>query len=134
MNTTTIYRINEKNCTIEIAQSVINDEKNLHSAVLNTRTFTFNELMNQHRIFTENTEVLDVFRDRLHSCLRVARSIDVNAEDMLARFTAEHGENIFFCGFVTGMLEMYNSERLLLTKPQDRVKMELKKKDKEAAK
>lgn len=128
MNTTTIYRINEKNCTIEIAQSVINDEKNLHSAVLNTRTFTFNELMNQHRIFTENTEVLDVFRDRLHSCLRVARSIDINAEDMLARFTAEHGENIFFRGFVTGMLEMYNSERLLLTKPQDRVKMELKKK------
>ena len=92
MNTTTIYRINEKNCTIEIAQSVINDEKNLHSAVLNTRTFTFNELMNQHRIFTDNTEVLDVFRDRLHSCLRVARSIDVNAQIS----SGKNGKNLFF--------------------------------------
>ena len=52
MNTTTIYRINEKNCTIEIAQSVINDEKNLHSAVLNTRTFTFNELMITHSTYS----------------------------------------------------------------------------------
>lgn len=128
MKTTTIYRINEKDCTIEIAQSVNDNENDIHSAVFNTRTFTFDELVRQHTAFKENTEIFDTFRNRIHSCLRVSRSIDVNTDDMTGRFIAEHGENIFFTGFVNAVIEKYDSERVLLTKPNDRVKMELKKK------
>lgn len=62
MNTTTIYRINETDCTINIAQSVQNDDDSLHGAVLNTRTFTFDELMNQHKVFREHTELFDTFQ------------------------------------------------------------------------
>lgn len=85
METTTIYRINETDRTIDIAQSVQNDEESIHGAVLNTRTFTFDELMNQNKVFREHTEPFDTFRDRLHSALR----IEVSTEYMIARFTAE---------------------------------------------
>lgn len=95
MKTTTIYRIIETDRTINIAQSVQNDEESIHGAVLNTRTYIFDELLNQHRTFREHTEPFDTFRDRLHSGLRIGRSIEVSTEDMIARFTAEYGENIF---------------------------------------
>lgn len=119
MNTTTIYRINETDRTINIAQSVQNDDDSLHGAVLNTRTFTFDELMNQHKVFQEHTEPLDAFRDRLHSALRIGRSIEVSTEDMIARFVAEYGENIFFKGFVLDVIDLYDAERYQLLKPND---------------
>lgn len=128
METTTIYHINETDCTISLAQSVMNDDESLHSAILNAKTYTFDELMNQHRIFTQNSNILDTFRDRIHSCLRVARSVNVNTEDMLARFTAEHGENVFFQGFVTAVTELYDTERQPVLKPDDVVKAKLNRK------
>ncbi|MDE6021086.1 MAG: hypothetical protein K2H01_08855 [Ruminococcus sp.] len=127
MNTTTIYRINETDRTIDIAQSVQNDDENVHGAVLNTRTFTFDELMNQHKVFREHTEPFDTFRDRLHSALRIGRSIEVSTEDMIARFIAEYGENIFFKGFVSAVIELYNAERYQLLKPNDVVLAKLNK-------
>lgn len=127
MNTTTIYRINETDRTINIAQSVQNDDENVHGAVLNTRTFTFDELMNQHRVFREHTEPFDTFRDRLHSALRIGRSIEVSTEDMIARFIAEYGENIFFKGFVSAVIELYDTERYQLLKPNDLVLAKLNK-------
>ena len=127
METTTIYRINETDCTIDIAQSVQNDEESIHSAVLNTRTFTFDELMNQHKMFREHTEPFATFRDRLHSALRIGRSIEVSTEDMIARFVAEYGENIFFMGYVSAMIELYDSERYQLLKPNDVVLAKLNK-------
>lgn len=128
MKATTIYRINEKDCTINIAQSVADNEEDIHGAALNARTFSFDELLRQHISFNENTGILDTFRDRIHSCLRVSRSIEVATDDMIARFIAEHGENIFFRGFVDAVIEKYETERILLIKPADRMKMELKKK------
>lgn len=119
METTTIYRINEIDRTIDIAQSVQNDEENLHGAVLNTRTITFDELMNQQKMFREHTEPFDAFRDRLHSALRIGRSIEVSTDDMIARFVAEYGENIFFKGFVSAAIELYDAERYQLLKPND---------------
>lgn len=127
MNTTTIYRINETDRTINIAQSVQNDDNSLHGAVLNTRTFTFDELMNQHKVFREHTEPFDTFRDRLHSALRIGRSIEVSTEDMIARFVAEYGENIFFKGFVSAVIELYDGERYQLLKPNDLVLAKLNK-------
>ena len=127
MNTTTIYRINETDRTIEIAQSVQNDDDSLHGAVLNTRTFTFDELMNQHKVFREHTEPFDTFRDRLHSALRIGRSIEVSTEDMIARFIAEYGENIFFKSFVSAVIELYDTERYQLLKPNDVVLAKLNK-------
>lgn len=127
METTTIYRINETDCTIDITQSVQNDEESIHSAVLNTRTFTFDELMNQHKMFREHTEPFDTFRDRLHSALRIGRSIEVSTEDMIARFVAEYGENVFFKGFVSAVIELYDSERYQLLKPNDVVLAKLNK-------
>ena len=38
MGITTIYRINETDRTINIAQSVIDTDESIHGAVLNTRT------------------------------------------------------------------------------------------------
>ncbi len=127
MNTTTIYRINETDRTINIAQSVQNDDENVHGAVLNTRTFTFDELMNQHKVFREHTEPFDTFRDRLHSALRIGRSIEVSTEDMIARFVAEYGENIFVKGFVSAVIELYDTERYQLLKPNDLVLAKLNK-------
>mgnify|MGYP005978971001 CR=1 FL=1 len=119
METTTIYRINETDRTINIAQSVNDSDESIHGAVLNTRTFTFDELMNQHRVFCEHTEAYDAFRDRLNSALRIDRSIDVRTDDMIARFIAEYGENIFFQGYVTSVIEFYDKERYVLLKPND---------------
>ena len=79
---------------------------------MNTRTFTFDELMNQHKVFREHTETFDTFRGRLHSVLRIGRSIEVSTEDMIARFVAEYGENIFFKGFVTSVIDLYDTERI----------------------
>lgn len=45
MGITTIYRINETDRTINIAQSVNDTDESIHGAVLNTRTYTFDELM-----------------------------------------------------------------------------------------
>ncbi|ADU22989.1 hypothetical protein [Ruminococcus albus] len=119
MGTTTIYRINETDRTINIAQSVNDTDESVHGAVLNTRTFTFDELMNQHKVFCEHTEPYDAFRDRLNSALRIDRSIDVSTDDMIARFIAEYGENIFFRGYVTSVIEFYDKERYVLLKPND---------------
>ena len=119
MGTTTIYRINETDRTINIAQSVQNDEESIHGAVLNTRTFTFDELLSQHKMFREHTEPFDTFRDRLHSALRIGRSIEVSTEDMIARFSAEYGENIFFKDFVSAVIDLYDTERYQLLKPND---------------
>ena len=119
MGTATIYRINETDRTIDIAQSVQNDEESIHGAVLNTRTYTFDEVMNQHKMFREHTEPFDTFRDRLHSALRIGRSIEVSTDDMIARFVAEYGENIFFFGFVSSVIELYDTERFQLLKPND---------------
>lgn len=127
METTTIYRINETDRTIDIAQSVQNDDESIHGAVLNTMTFTFDELMNQHKIFREHTEPFDTLRVRLHSALRIGRSIDVNTEDMIARFVAEYGENIFFRGFVSAVIDLYDTERYQLLKPNDVVIAKLNK-------
>lgn len=128
MNTATIYRINEKDCTTEVAQSVNDNENDMHGAVLNARTYTFDELLSQHMIFRNKTQVLDTFRNKIQSGLRIARSIAVDTDDMIERFVSEHGENIFFRGFVGAVIEKYEFERLLLTKPVDRVKMEFRKK------
>lgn len=119
MGTTAIYRINETDRTIDIAQSVQNDEESIHGAVLNTRTYTFDEVMNQHKMFREHTEPFDTFRDRLHSALRIGRSIEVGTDDMIARFVAEYGENIFFRGFVSAVIDLYDTERYQLLKPND---------------
>ena len=119
MGTTTIYRINETDRTIDIAQSVQNDEDSIHGAVLNTRTYSFDEVMNQHKMFREHTEPFDAFRDRLHSALRIGRSIDVSTDDMIARFAAKYGENIFFRGFVSAVIDLYDNERYQLLKPND---------------
>lgn len=127
METTTIYRINETNRTIDIAQSVQNDEESIHGAVLNTRTFSFDELMNQHKMFCEHTEPFNTFRDRLHGALRIGRSIEVSTEDMIARFSAEYGENIFFKGFVSAAIGLYEAERYQLLKPNDMVFAKLNK-------
>lgn len=127
MDTITIYRINETDRTIDIAQSVQNDDESIHGAVLNTRTFTFDKLMNQHKTFREHTESFDTFRDRIHSALRIGRSIEVSTEDMIARFVAEYGENIFFKGFVSAVIDLYDSERQQLLKPNDIVLAKLNK-------
>ena len=119
MGTTTIYRINETDRTINIAQSVNDTDESVHGAVLNTRTFTFDELMNQHKVFCEHTEPYNAFRDRLNSALRIDRSIDVSTDDMIARFVAEYGENIFFRGYVTSVIEFYDKERSSILKPND---------------
>ena len=119
MGTTTIYRINETDRTIDIAQSVQNDEESIHGAVLNTHTYTFDVVMNQHKMFREHTEPFDTFRDRLDSALRIGRSIEVSTDDMIARFAAEYGENIFFRGFVSAVIDLYDTERYQLLKPND---------------
>lgn len=119
MGTTAIYRINETDRTIDITQSVQNDEESIHGAVLNTRTYTFDEVMNQHKMFREHTEPFDIFRNRLHSALRIGRSIEVSTDDMIARFMAEYGENIFFRGYVGSVIEFYDKERYVLLKPND---------------
>lgn len=128
METTTIYRINETDRTIDIVQSVDNTDESIHGAVLNTRTFTFDELMNQHKFFCEHTEPYDTFKDRLNSALRIDRSIDVSTDDMIARFIAEYGENIFFRGYVLSVIEFYNKERYVLLKPNDVVKAKFNRK------
>lgn len=119
MRTATIYRINEKACTIEIAQAVENTDEGLHAAVLNTRTFTFDELLRQHKTFCEHTEPYDAFKDRLNSALRISRSIDVDTTDMIARFVAEYGENLFFRGYISDVIACYDKERYVLLKPND---------------
>lgn len=128
METTTIYRINETDRTIDIVQSVDNTDESIHGAVLNTRTFTFDELMNQHKFFCEHTEPYNTFKDRLNSALRIDRSIDVSTDDMIARFIAEYGENIFFRGYVLSVIEFYNKERYVLLKPNDVVKAKFNRK------
>lgn len=119
MGTTTIYRINETGRTINIAQSVNDTDESIHGAVLNTRTYTFDELMNQHKVFCEHTEPYDAFKDRLNSTLRIDKSIEVSTDDMIARFIAEYGENIFFRGYVSSVIEFYDKERHVLLKPND---------------
>ena len=119
MGTTAIYRINETDRTIDIAQSVQNDEESIHGAVLNTHTYTFDEVINQHKMFREHTELFDTFRDRLYSALRIGMSIDVSTDDMIARFIAEYGENVFFRGFVSAVIDLYDTERYQLLKPND---------------
>lgn len=119
MGTTTIYRINETDRTINIAQSVNDTDESIHGAVLNTRTYTFDELMNQHKVFCKHTEPYDAFKDRLNSALRIDKSIEVSTDDMIARFIAEYGENIFFRGYVSSVIEFYDKERHVLLKPND---------------
>ena len=85
METTTIYRINETDRTINIAQSVNDTDESLHGVVLNTRMYTFDELMNQHKVFCEHTEPKAAFKDRLNSALRIANSNEDSTEDKITR-------------------------------------------------
>ena len=75
--------------------------------------------MNQHKVFCEHTEPYDAFKDRLNSALRIDKSIEVSIDDMIARFIAEYGENIFFRGYVSSVIEFYDKERNVLLKPND---------------
>lgn len=83
--------------------------------------------MNQHKMFREHIVLIDTFRDRLHSDLRIGGSIAVSTEDMIARFTAEYGDNIFFKGFVSAVIDLYDTERYQLLKPNDVVLAKLNK-------
>ena len=51
MGTVTIYRINETDRTIDIAQSVSEDNESVRAAILNAKTFTFDEILRQHMTF-----------------------------------------------------------------------------------
>ena len=46
---------------------------------------------------------------------------------MIERFVAEYGENIFFKGFVSAVIELYDTERYQLLKPNDLVLAKLNK-------
>lgn len=70
-------------------------------------------------MFREHTEPFDTFRDRFQSALRIGRSIEVSTDDMIARFVAKYGENIFFRGFVSAVIDLYDTERYQLLKPND---------------
>ena len=74
--------------------------------------------MYQHKIFTENTEIFDTFRDKIHSCLRVPRKC-------LQGLLLNMGENVFFRGFVTAVTELYDAERQKILNPDDIVKTKL---------
>ena len=147
MKTVTIYRINETDRTIDIAQSANDDNENIHAAVLNARTFTFDEILRQHLAFRDSGAMVENCRNRFLSALHVGRSIPVNADDMLAGFTAEneswfcsqsdfavindrplvlldktprsYGENIFLRGMMTAARELYDEERAALSTPND---------------
>ena len=119
MKTVTIYRINETDRTIDIAQSVNDDNESIKAAVLNTKNFTFDEILRQHLAFRDSGTLIENCRNRFLSALHIGRSIPVNADDMLAGFTAENGENIFLRGMMTAAHELYDVERKALSTPND---------------
>lgn len=119
MKTVTIYRINETDRTIDIAQSVNDDNESIKAAVLNTKNFTFDEILRQHLAFRDSGTLIENCRNRFLSALHIGRSIPVNADDMLAGFTAENGENIFLRGLMTAAHELYDEERTALSTPND---------------
>ena len=119
MKTVTIYRINETDRTIDIAQSVNDDNENIHAAVLNARTFTFDEILRQHLAYRDSGTLIENCRSRFLSALHIGRSIPVNVDDMLAGFIAENGENIFLRGMMTAAHELYDEERMALAAPND---------------
>ena len=119
MKTVTIYRINETDRTIDIAQSVNNDNESIRAAVLNTKTFTFDEILRQHLAFRDSGTLVENCQNRFLSALHIGRSVPVNVDDMLAGFTAENGENIFLRGMMTTARELYDEERVALSAPND---------------
>ena len=119
MKTVTIYRINETDRTIDIAQSVNDDSESIKAAVLNTKNFTFDEILRQHLAFRGSGTLIENCLNRFLSALHIGRSIPVNADDMLAGFTAENGENIFLRGMMTAAHELYDVERTALSAPND---------------
>ncbi len=119
MKTVTIYRINETDRTIDIAQSVNQDNESVRAAILNARTFTFDEILRQHLAFCDKEALVENCRNRFLSALHIGRSVPVNADDMLAGFTAENGENIFLRGMMTAAHELYDGERTALSTPND---------------
>ena len=119
MKTVTIYRINETDRTIDIAQSVNNDNESIRAAVLNTKTFTFDEILRQHLAFRDSGTLVENCRNRFLSALHIGRSVPVNVDDMLAGFIAENGENIFLRGMMTTARELYDEERVALSAPND---------------
>lgn len=119
MRTVTIYRINETDRTIDIAQSVDDDNETVGEAILNTKSFTFDEILRQHITFCSSGAVVENFRNRFLSALHIGRSIPVNVDDMLSGFTAENGENIFLRGILTAASELYDGERAALSAPND---------------
>ena len=119
MKAVTIYRINETDRTIDIAQSVNDDSESIKAAVLNTKNFTFDEILRQHLAFRGSGTLIENCLNRFLSALHIGRSIPVNADDMLAGFTAENGENIFLRGMMTAAHELYDVERKALSSPND---------------
>ena len=119
MKTVTIYCINETDRTIDIAQSVNDDNESIKAAVLNTKNFTFDEILRQHLAFRDSGTLVENCRNRFLSALHIGRSVPVNADDMLAGFTAENGENIFLRGLMTAAHELYDEERTALSTPND---------------
>ena len=139
MKTVTIYRINETDRTIDIVQSVNQDNESVRAAILNARTFTFDEILRQHLAFCDKEALVENCRNRFLSALHIGRSVPVNADDMHAGFTADneswfcscspalggndclgcladktprsYGENIFLRGLMTAAHELYDEER-----------------------
>ena len=119
MGTVTIYRINETDRTIDIIQSVSEDNESVQAAILNSKTFTFDEILRQHITFRGSKTAVENCRSRFLSALHIGRSIPVSIDDMLAGFTAENGENIFLRGIITAASELYEAERKALSAPND---------------
>lgn len=112
---------------VKVAQFVYNTEDELYSAMLNAKVFSFDNIMNQHHIFCDHIDILDNFLNRLQSGLSIGRSIDIQTDDIIERFIVEHGENIFFRGFIKEMARYYDEQRVKLQKPNDYVLATIKK-------
>ena len=67
MGTVTIYRINETDRTIDIAQSVSEDNESVRAAILNAKTFTFDEILRQHITFCGSGTAVENCRSRFSS-------------------------------------------------------------------
>lgn len=119
MSTKTFYCINEKDCSINFVQYNDNKYKKPYEAIMNAKTYTFDELVTQHDNFCKYIEPYESFKEKLNIALRIKRSIPVDVDDMLARFTAEHGENIFFQGYVLSIIDYYDKKREDILRPND---------------
>ena len=88
MNTTTIYRINEKDRTIDIAQSV--KDTDFRAAVLNTKTYAFDELMDivalkKLGLYLKPVAILNSCDYYQPLAMLLERSVDEHFQDELFR-------------------------------------------------